>query len=271
MIKISFEIQQPDVEFFTQFVDYDFLLAHKVFDDERYKEFFKKSTRYKIMDNSAFELPEPLPLDKIVEAAVLTDSHEIVIPDVIGDPKASMEEVENCLKLLADDGINNDNSIAKAVRDNNLKIAAVVQGNTIEEWLSYFKALSNMDRVDRVCIPFALKFVERESKTQTQMDSRLLLTSIIDREKLYNPNKKYHLLGCSNPIEMKYQSQYSWIDTLDTSSPIQQAVCGNMYDSALGVPEKDKTKVDFDYKLSDAEIDIACYNIGMLKGWCNAK
>jgi len=262
MIKVSFEIQVPNLNLFTKYTDYDFLLAHKILDCKEYREFYKKSERYKIVDNSSFELSEPLKLAELLDAAKEVDANEIVIPDIIGDPKASMVLLDECLQKLFRD--------YSSYFNDGLKIGAVVQGTTIEEWLSYFKLLSSgYPVISRVHIPFALKFVNRDSSTQTQMDSRLLMTSIIDREELYNPYKKYHLLGCSNPIEIKYQSKYKWIDTLDTSSPIQQAVCGKVYDSKYGVIEKNRTKVNFDYKLNEEEIEKALYNIGMLKGWCN--
>jgi len=213
-----------------------------------------------LVSNSSFELPEPVSVERLLSAAEEVHAEEVILPDVIGDTEASRKLLKESLKTI--DSI-------KETWEYCPELVAVTHGETVEEFLEYFVELINNEDIYRVCIPFDLNFVKLASKTASWMYSRLLITQIIDQEGLYKEDKKVHLLGASNPIEMKYQSKYDWIESVDTSSPIQQAVLGVTYDPIRGVLEKKKALVDYDHKLTSDERERAFFNLGLFKGWCS--
>jgi len=256
-MKLSCEIPVPNLEVFHKFMDYDFVLTHMIEKSTEYTNFYKQSSNYKILDNSAFELDEPVTISQLFEAGYEVGAHEIVLPDVMGDTEASRDKlykgIGECLELYS---------------NYRPKLVAVCHGETIEEFISYFIELYHNKHIYRICIPFHTYFVCRESETETFLLSRLKITQRLHHTFKGNILKKVHLLGASNPIEMKYQNYYPWIDSVDTSSPIQQAKLGIMYDLIKGVPEKKKIKVDFDNSLTEEEIRRAMFNLGILKSWC---
>lgn len=255
-MKISCEIQVPELATFHPYMDYDFILTHKVEDNEEYRKFYRMSNNYKILDCSSFELEEPVSFERLVDAGHAVKTDEIIIPDIIGETEKSSELLKEC--------------VLKAEADENFpfKLVAVAHGKTMNSFLEYFGYLLDHPRIHRICIPFDLYFCDSYNNTSGWSQSRQAATSAIN---VHFPSidKPVHLLGASNPIEVRYQVQFPWIWSIDTSSPIQQAVLGVTYDLVDGVPEKKKALVDYDYKLSDEERNRAFYNLGMLKSWAN--
>lgn len=71
----------------------EFILLHKIIDNEHYREYHlkqKDSTKYKILDNSAFELGAGLDDELLLEWAVKLNVNEIIIPDVYGDKEKTL-------------------------------------------------------------------------------------------------------------------------------------------------------------------------------------
>jgi len=72
----------------------EFILLHKLIDNEGYRNYFlknKNNDKYKILDNSCFELGESLNADLLVDWAEKINASEIIIPDCYKNKNKTIE------------------------------------------------------------------------------------------------------------------------------------------------------------------------------------
>jgi hypothetical protein len=102
MIKLSLEVPAAFVEAWTPLADLDFILAHKVLEDDSYASHFATRPwgRELILDNSVHELGSPLPMKALAEAARRVRADYIIPPDRIGQFKQNMQWYEEAYTAL---------------------------------------------------------------------------------------------------------------------------------------------------------------------------
>jgi len=135
-VKLSMEIPTALLQKMSELVDLDFVLAQLVLEDPAYAEFFRKSSRFKIMDNGFHERGEPLSLTELQEAATLCNPGVVIAPDWLGDAQKTYEGFKAAKEKFA----------------GRWRLGTVLQGKDREERISFFNAVRSDTHL--LCLPF---------------------------------------------------------------------------------------------------------------------
>jgi hypothetical protein len=164
---------------------YHMCLAHLIGKDKKYTEFYQKIAQkednYVIMDNGVIE-GNQRPIDELVKKATLVGADEMILPDVYMDEDATLEHSYDALDYIQQfypSGLD-------------LKLMAVPQGKTLDEWLECANIMIGWD-IDCLGIPKVLtKIVGRDGRLEA-------LKALGNKVR----GLDIHLLGCWNsPIEI---------------------------------------------------------------------
>lgn len=205
-MKISHESPLDLLEMSKLYNDYEYSLLH-LMDIPEYKEFYKNTNRYHILDNSAFEfqfIEGGFDLDYFIDIINEVKPSTIIIPDIIADKDKTIEAFENFpFERL----------------DYKPLTIGVVQGKTFKELEECFDFMNkNADIVALVFHSPAYQDLGYETKESNNANGRIsLYESIKDRLK-----KPLHLLGCSTPKEFTHYEND--VMTIDTANPIQWGI-----------------------------------------------
>ena len=177
----------------TTEANFHMALAHLIGEPgyEEYTAFFQNRKRgsFCILDNGVIE-GNPMPIETIIDRAILIGADEIVLPDAYKDGPATVHMVEDALKVLIE-----------RFGDHGwpFKLMAVPQGDSAESWLECARLL--LDEfglyIDTIGIPKHL------IDTAGSRDARLY--AISDLADSYGNLEGYeiHLLGCwKTPLEV---------------------------------------------------------------------
>lgn len=110
---------------------YSLSLAH-LYRNKHYAYFFAKKYRagqHVIMDNSAYELPEPYSIEKLWELISYYGASELVLPDVLRNRQATDEKTREALEFLAFQEKQN------RLRQTLQHVMIVPQGIEMVEWI----------------------------------------------------------------------------------------------------------------------------------------
>lgn len=222
--KISHECPLDLLEMSKLFNDYEYSLLH-LMDIPEYKNFYKNTNRYHILDNSAFEfqfIDGGFDLDYFIDIINEVKPSTIVIPDVIANKDKTIESFKTFpFEKLTYTPLT----------------MGVVQGETFEELKECFEFMNeNADIVSLVFHSPAYQTLGYETKDLNNTHGRIYFYESI-RDELKKP---LHLLGCSTPTEFKYYKED--VMTIDTANPIQWAILGE----ELNLKEKPNCVLDRD-------------------------
>lgn len=225
-----------------------------------------------VLDNGLFENHYPEGIDSLLDKALRIKATHFFAPDFLYDAKKTLQGVENAIYTAKQ---------RNALKD--VKIAAVVQASTREEFFWLYDKYQEMPEIDLIglsCLAIPRCFGSfkqvRSKKEKYQHYNSEIATSRItlmnEMLKRGNNNKKCHLLGLGDSYSdvIFAKNSCNWIISNDTSSCFWNAVQGKkILDNGDVEDGKTKIKVDFDYK--DAEEDqliLAQYNINKIKELC---
>ena len=156
-------------------------------------DWYKDSRNFKMLDNGAYE-GKAIRMQELLDIARALKVDEVVIPDVIGNAKKTLENIRSLRKAIAQE----------------FKVAAVPQGQTVTEFLECFKVVSCMDDIDTICFPKWLSL------------TRPAVVHHLRQSKQLSYKFEYHLMGLDNPAELfLYRGQD--IRSVDTSMPFTYA------------------------------------------------
>jgi len=224
----------------------------------KYRQFYQQQKRFKILDNSYFELGRSVSGETILEAASIVKPNEIIAPDGY---KSTLQFIKQWGPLL---------------KKHNVAIAAVVHGDTLDQFLKNLQTLSQHPDITTLCIPLDLNFLSKNSRlikdvstTSKQlvvwMYSRLLVLESIQKLEL-ECEKQYHLLGCSLPLEFRIVGEkFPWVRSFDTSAPVMAAI--NKIDLEKVTSKLGRPSTYFDKKLAPSVEGRTIKNIETLKLW----
>ena len=219
--------------------DYHLILTHKVIYSSQYQKFFRERSKagdFIFLDNSAAEKKgRSVPLKDIVLAAVLTKPSVVFLPDFMFDSHRTLEELENVLMSP------HIRFMRRVLPET--KIAAVVQGASVDDWMMCFNVLNSLEGIDVLGIPMLT--------TQIFGNRWKALEAIKKRVK-----KKCHLLGVwkTSPLsEVEIESHYEFVMGIDTSKTVRLATEGKGLDRWLDVT-RNKAFIDNDNNHVDKEL-----------------
>lgn len=255
---ISHEIPKQLFPYHDLISDYPYVLAHLLHEDKEYTEFYKeklKTAPYSILDNSAFELGESIPMERLYELGKEFRPTHLVLPDKVND---HFQTLVNAYKYL------------DKYRMPNQKYIGVCQGETFEEIADCID--SYMDyKVDIIALPFDLV----PDSDHVTVRFRFLNWWYANRFNYKRSGTfKFHLLGCQNPVEFllfKHNQDHilKYIHSIDTSSPIVNGWSGNKLGlNGLTVPKpKAKLADNLDIILNPEQISLIFENVKTFRGY----
>lgn len=240
-----------------EYTDGCYALVHLFEEYPEYYQFFVDSLqlgRTVILDNSVFELEEAFDTIRFANWIRELRPTEYIIPDVLDNGPATIESCK--------DWIDNFYDLPG-------KMIGVIQGATVEEALACHAAIAPI--VDKVAISFNCQFYTElyphENKLVSWMKGRQMFIDILVNENLLNPDRKFHLLGCSLPQEfLHYKNGYDFIESVDTSNPIVHAINNTMY-MVDGLMHKESTKMIEYLHIDDVDPFILNHNIEAFRGF----
>jgi hypothetical protein len=251
MIQISHEIPKQLFSRHDEISDYPYVLGHLLNQDTEYADFYKEKLQtaaYSILDNSAFELGQSIPMEELYELGEEYKPSHLVLPDKVNDYDQTMD---NAIKYL-------DN-----YRSDKLKYIGVCQGETFERIADCMDFYMSKD-VDIIALPFDLV----PDSDYVTVRFRFLNWWYANRFRFTGAIPKLHLLGCQNPVEFllyKYNQTHitKFIHSLDTSSPVVNGWVGNkLGPNGLTLPKpKAKLADNLDIELSEEQLDLIFENV----------
>jgi len=158
-------------------------LAHLVRSDFLYSVHFQVESRngsYVLLDNGAFE-DSMVGIDELVNVAEEIEATEMVLPDSIGDGKATVRAVTDALEYVVSRGHHKYH-----------RLMAVAQGADLYEWSMCAEQLLDIPEIDTLGIP-------KKLLTDVGPNARARALQLV-KNRLNG--RKTHLLGCGeNPAE----------------------------------------------------------------------
>ncbi|MEM4720869.1 MAG: hypothetical protein QXT73_02230 [Candidatus Methanomethylicaceae archaeon] len=195
--KIAVETPIRNLDLGCRYSDYLFVLAHLWTNDKYRKTILKWGRRKKIyLDNSAFELQRSIDFDPYFDIITELRPHVIVVPDVVGDLRASVDLACRFFEQ------------APGHLFSRHKFMVVLQGQNNRERLRCLHIYKSMG------LPFHIIGLPRHAYPHRVE----LLLAIYRSQK----NSQIHFLGLPDIKELRGVS--ALIDSLDTSWPSRMAL-----------------------------------------------
>jgi hypothetical protein len=257
MTYISHEIPRCLIDEHQDFIsDYQFVLLHKILEDKDYAELvcaFAGCGEFTYLDNSCFELGESLDNDILYEWFTRLEPNYVVLPDVLGDKKRTLER---SLEFVND------------YPDTIIHGMPVIQGSTPDEMIECYNDFMKFEVGHEggilgfpiIGIPFVYSWIDKDPTLQA--NERIKLLEKMDKECI-NKSLKHHLLGTWQAREFAHYRNYDWIHSIDTSNPVMSALDGTPYAGIHGLTQKPKSTFDsvYNMKEEDINLDLLYYNV----------
>lgn len=239
-MRLALECPTELLENIQPLADFDWILAHLVLSDDGYANFYAKSTRYKVLDNSVHELREPMELEELKEAADRIKADLVVAPDYLNDHFSTIDALEKATKLFGKE-----------------RILPVVQGHEYRYILECFDYILKMG-FDKTAIP-ARRATGLSLMAQKRKD---VVTSLVNKAPI---GFRFHLLGMTT-LEELYNADKLWIESIDTGCPVLYGLKGIKFGvddlPAKLVATMNQLSMDeYDYN----DLSLVYYNIAFVR------
>lgn len=244
--RISHEVPLSMLEMSRSFNDYDYALVHLFNDYPEYFNFYEKSVemgRMVILDNSLYELGSAFDMKEYADWIEKLHPTHYIIPDTFWSAQATIDQAMEWM-------VNYGRMIHPSI-----KKIGVAQGSTYEE---IKRCYTFMDSIGCDCIAFTFKFSPDMLKSEginlsaafnnakirvagyeisgedlceedKQAITRYMVLRQLAQDGVINPTKEHHLLGLQNTTALRACCSFPWVTSIDTSNPIINGFCGNIY------------------------------------------
>lgn len=243
-MRLLAEVPTKHMAEFTALFDGEFALAHLVLSDKTYADYMltqSKFGRLVILDNSMHELPAPLSVPEILEAADRIKPSFVIPPDKLGDVTFTYEQFEIMRKA----------NLAKGH-----KLAAVMCGSNAAERATYY--MNVRQYIGMICFPF------REPRWEWMQE---LVRSVPK----HSPWPPYiHLLGVSELAELQIWNHtldgLGWPHSrrsVDTNKMLKHGIAGHRMNTMDSV--RNGKKLDFGAELTREQKEHTFFNIAYIR------
>lgn len=256
---ISHEVPKALFDKHDEISDYPYVLGHLLSLDDEYAQFYKeklKEAKYSILDNSAFELGESIPMDKLYELCKEYNPTHLVLPDKVNDKETTLKNTTEYLEKYY---------------DSNQKYIGVCQGDTFTDIADCIDFYLSTKKVDIFALPYDLI---KDSEWVT-VRFRFILWWYKNRYNYYfHKNRvKFHLLGCENPVEFLFfkgnMMINKFIHSIDTSCPVVNGWhLQPLNEHGLNYPKpKAKLADNLDIQLDEQQLELIFKNVKTFKSY----
>jgi hypothetical protein len=224
-----------------------FCLAPCCLEDKKYKEYFKYTYKYVIMDNGAAE-GDTINNDEYVRLAIEMEVDEIIVPDVIGNMQETIEKLYFFIEKYG-----------WLLHQKEIKLHAVIQGKNYEEYKIMYDLLLSEPSIDVIGIPFRMNF--NGLKFNTEQDRAINRLLFLDNIEVIQ--KPIHCLGSNNIFEIYELNKRPFVRSCDSKLIARygknlQLI--NKYDQY-----KPKEKIEMNDKLTFKQRRYTLKNINKLR------
>jgi hypothetical protein len=254
-MELSYEIPIKYLNKLGAYTDIDFCLAHLALSNPVYLSYYRPSLKYKICDNSAFEMGAPMPFDSVLKAAHLLNADEIVCPDSFKNGQKTIDTTAEFIDYLKNIG-----ELGK------FKLMGVVQGSDMVDWHNCLNYMNNEPEINVI----GFSYVGCSAFDSNLMDARI--KAVHASMTLSKVVKPIHLLGIgANPLELRYYEPSSSIRSCDTSIPVVEGLAGNRFDPVAGLttPKLSRPSNFFDVDIDAQQMDNIIHNISLIRKWAD--
>jgi len=235
-MRLALECRPDLLELVQPFADFDFILAHEVLGNPEYLEFYKESTKEKIVDNSVNELGEPSTLEELGEAFSEVSADYVVSPDWIGDSLRTRNAYLESIKVFGKD-----------------KVIGVVQGETYEEAINCLRTYGGI-----VAVPYDICSKKSDPPWAMGLRRALVVCNIpLDFQ--------IHLLGFTSLDEFIYYENRPNVWSIDTGIPILLGLESKDILDPLSSKEKPTYNLMENKKVTQENWTAICRNIALLR------
>lgn len=191
-MKLALEIPIAILEDIYPLTDLGFSLAHLILENKKYRDFYK--TRAHILDNSMYELGEPMPFDDLTSAIRESTPMAVIAPDWRGEADATSKAAMMMNNHLLE------------IEPSRPTTGVVVQGKDLTERMQFF-LWAQANNFSPICFPFRLR------------EERNRLIGSIASSHGFKKEEWYHLLGVSTPHELTTARGLDGNWSCDTGKP----------------------------------------------------
>lgn len=244
----------------------DYALAHVAIDDDTYRARAvqqAKSDKYLILDNGADELGEGLAGSDFYDLIDHIRPDEVIAPDVLGDGKETLKRLDPFLKWAEEAKVH-----FRTEDKPDMKVMAVAQGETEDEWMETYLHLHNHSGVDVIGIPYDIEWgrcpvsrgMNKGETSYYRMINRVeLLFRLFQAEQTEKP---LHLLGLNSLTELGGVQNLPFVRSTDTTAPFAAALDGCVWHT-LADSYKTWSALDFGTTKEkwDSHLDDIKYNV----------
>lgn len=165
------------------------------------KKFYATETKFKMLDNGAWEYGEAINTDILLDWAKTCRVQEIVLPDVLMNKQQTLLRSADFISTLTDK------------QKRYYSWAYVPQGKNLEEWIEAYKLATKTEwKIDTLCLP---KWLESKYHARAKVISYLKGRELWD----YRP---HHLFGLDSLSEF-FTIDPKGIRSVDSAKPITYA------------------------------------------------
>ena len=182
------------------------ILAH-LLKNEDYLNYYK-STRYTrkwtLLDNGMAENAQ-ITSDELIDLVDIIHPDCVVALDSIGNGPECLQKTKDFCEQIDK-------------RYPQMQVMGVPHGKDQEEYLDCYQQMLEIPQITHIGIS---KFVSASFLgNKPPFESRCNCLYQLDVNRLLNRNKRIHLLGCNNPIEILYAKQFQAVETIDSCLPV---------------------------------------------------
>lgn len=250
--------------------DGDYFLVHLFETDTEYLNLAREAIakgREVILDNSIFELGTAFDMEKFALWVNYLKPTYYIVPDSLDDMEGT---IKNMYKWTSE---------YKSYINPQSKMIGVIQGKNYEELSNCYEYMDKEANVDKIAFSFDCKWyseiVPHKNKLVSWMMGRRILLSRLLSDGIINTSKPHHLLGAGLVEEFKFYDKdtYSWIDSVDTSSPVIYGMNKSMYDYRCGNTWKPSEKLHtlINAEISHSQMYCIEHNIKVFKNFCSGE
>lgn len=238
-MKLAIEAPIPHLTKIEAVTDFSFLLSH-LFEYPEYVNFFKSSSKYKILDNSTNELHTPTGTETLVKLAREVKASAIVLPDYEDDAKKTLDAVQNALRSPSLGG---------------LELIGVIQGEDERECVSLANEYLSLG-IAFVAVPCDTAGA-RGASLHEMAFKRASLVLRLPRE------LKIHLLAVSRPEELQNYRSDPRVVSVDTGAPVLNALHGRRFGVDALMPKG--VYIPYAEPISPEAWSLVWHNINVLR------
>ncbi len=242
---MSLEIPLAILEDIYPLTDMGFTLAHMALKNAWYVKFYHGKPQ--IMDNSMYELGEPLSSEDLREAAAALAPQAIIAPDWMDDStqtsKVSILTRNSFRSVLFE--THSPDGEHRLIEPS---VGIVVQGKNLKERMEFFEYAQDQ-KFSPICFPFRNR------------DARRVLITALASDNQFKAGEWYHLLGLNNRLELELIKEFLGHWSFDTAKPCKPTL--NMMDR--GMAWSGHPRLDYSRGYTSAELDRVYHNIDYLR------